>query len=129
MTDSIQYIFLELPNCVNAFTPSATPVDNLCYVLRNLSTFTERPECLEGELYDLLFSSTEISKFAPKERKEYYKDMTTKKDIANQITFAHNKGIKEEREAVAKKMLEDGVSIPVICKYTDLSQQQVEALK
>ena len=125
MTDSIQYIFLELPNGVNAFTPSATPVDNLCYVLRNLSTFTERPEGLEGELYDLLFSSTEISKFAPKERKEYYKDMTTKKDIANQIAFAQTK----RAETIARKMLDDGVSIPVICKYTDLSQQQVEALK
>lgn len=129
MTDSIQYIFLELPNCVNAFTPSATPVDNLCYVLRNLSTFTERPEGLEGELYDLLFSSTEISKFAPKERKEYYKDMTTKKDIANQISFAREEGRNETSVSVAKKMLEDGVSTPVICKYTDLSQQQVEALK
>ena len=80
-----------------------------------------------------MFSSTEISKFAPKERKEYFKDMTTKKDIANQIAFAHNKGleegVKESNEKVAKKMLEDGVSIPVICKYTDLSQQQVESLK
>ena len=59
--------------------------------------------------------------------------MTTKKDIANQIAFARNKGLeegmKESNEKVAKKMLEDGVSIPVICKYTDLSQQQVEALK
>ena len=84
-----------------------------------------------------MFSSTEISKFAPKERKEYYKDMTTKKDIANQIAFARNKGLeegvkegmKESYEKVAKKMLEDGISIPVICKYTDLSQQQVESLK
>lgn len=51
--------------------------------------------------------------------------MTTKKDIANQIAFAQTK----RAETIARKMLEDGVSIPVICKYTDLSQQQVEALK
>ena len=137
MTDSIQYIFLELPNCVKAFTPSATPLDNLCYVLRNLSTFTDRPQGLEGELYDLLFSSTEISKFAPKERKEYYKYMTTKKDIANQIAFAHDKGVEEGKqegknetsEAIAKNMLADGVAIPVICKYTGFTQEEVEALK
>ena len=137
MTDSIQYIFLELPNCIKAFTPSATPLDNLCYVLRNLSTFTDRPQGLEGELYDLLFSSTEISKFAPKERKEYYKYMTTKKDIANQIAFAHDKGVEEGKqegknetsEAIAKNMLADGVAIPVICKYTGFTQEEVEALK
>ena len=128
MTDSIQYIFLELPNCIKAFTPSATPLDNLCYVLRNLSTFTDRPQGLEGELYDLLFSSTEISKFAPKERKEYYKYMTTKKDIANQIAFAYDKGIKDDRITIARKMLADGVAIPAICKYTGLTQEEVEAL-
>jgi DNA-binding XRE family transcriptional regulator len=50
--------------------------------------------------------------------------MTTKKDIANQIAFAQTK----RAETIARKMLEDGVSIPVICKYTDLSQQQVETL-
>ena len=137
MTDSIQYIFLELPNCIKAFTPSATPLDNLCYVLRNLSTFTDRPQGLEGELYDLLFSSTEISKIPPKERKEYYKYMTTKKDIANQIAFAHDKGVEEGKqegknetsEAIAKNMLADGVAIPVICKYTGFTQEEVEALK
>ena len=55
--------------------------------------------------------------------------MTTKKDIANQISYAREEGRNETSVSVAKKMLEDGVSIPVICKYTDLSQQQVEALK
>lgn len=104
---------------------SATPIDNLCFVLKNLSTFTERPKGLEGELYDLLFSSTEISKFAPRERKEYYRDMTTKKDIANQIAFAEKMGV----EKIAKNMLEDGLSIEQISKYTGLTAEQISALK
>ena len=125
MTDCVQYIFLELPNSTKAFTSEATPIDNLCYVLKNLSTFTERPKGLEGELYDLLFSSTEISKFAPKERKEYFRDMTTKKDIANQIAFAEKRGV----EKTAKNMLADGLSIEQISKYTGLTAEQIAALK
>ena len=128
MTDSIQYIFLELPNSTKAFTSEATPIDNLCFVLKNLSTFTERPKGLEGEIYDLLFSSTEISKFAPKERKEYYRDMTTKKDIANQIAFAEKKGDKNASLRIAKSLLDQGVDVDIIVKSTGLSQKDVMAL-
>ena len=129
MTDSIQYIFLELPNSTKAFTSEATPIDNLCFVLKNLSTFTERPKGLEGELYDLLFSSTEISKFAPKERKEYYRDMTTKKDIANQIAFAEKKGIEKGVEKTIIDFKHAGASDELIAKATGLSLEQIAALK
>ena len=100
-------------------------LNNLCYVLKNLSTFTGRPKGLEGELYDLLFSSTEISKFAPKERKEYYRDMTTKKDIANQIAFAEKKGIKKTIIDFKRA----GASDELIAKATGLSLEQIAALK
>ena len=72
-----------------------------------------------------MFSSTEISKFAPKERKEYFRDMTTKKDIANQIAFAEKRGV----EKTAKNMLADGLSIEQISKYTGLTAEQIAALK
>ena len=43
-----------------------------------MSEFKERPEGLDGEIFDLLFKSAEIVNFAARERKEYIKDMTTR---------------------------------------------------
>ena len=81
MTDCLQFLFLELPNCRKALTPEASVLDNFCYVLRNVSRMDRRPEGLEGEIFDLLFNSVEISKFAGSEKEKYFEDMTTKEDI------------------------------------------------
>ena len=137
MTDRIEYIFLEVPNCAKAFTPEASLLDNLCYVLGHISGMEERPEGAEGEIFDLLFKSAEIVNFAPKERKEYIKDMTTERDIKNQLAFAENKGRqegkKEQRLADAKeyalKMLENGVEISLISSMTGLSEQDIKSLQ
>lgn len=56
MTDRIEYIFLEVPNCVRALTPDASLLDNLCYVLGHISVLEERPEGTEGEIFDLFLS-------------------------------------------------------------------------
>ncbi len=39
-----------------------------------------------------LFDSLEIAKFAPKERTKYINDMTTERDIKNQIDYARKEG-------------------------------------
>ena len=87
-----------------------------------------RPEGLEGEIFDLLFNSAELSKFAPKERKEYIKEMTTERDRANQLAFAERKGQERGLEQVAKTMLADNVSPEQVAKYTGLSVEAVSKL-
>lgn len=133
MTERLEYIFLEVPNCSRAMTKEATQLDNLCYVLRNISQMDSRPEGLEGEIFDLLFNSAELSKFAVKERKEYIKDMTTERDIANQMAFAERKGreqgIEQEKQTIAQAMLAQGISVSVVSACTGLSEEEVELLR
>lgn len=141
MTDRIEYIFLEVPNCSKAFTPMASLLDNLCYVLGHMSTLESRPEGTDGEIFDLLFNSAELSKFAPKERKEYIKDMTTERDIQNQLAFATNKGRQEGRqegeaigrakgkEETARKLLEMGIEPEMISEATGLTKEDILALQ
>ena len=133
MTDRIEYIFLEVPNCHQ--NPSAMEVgslDCLCYTLGHISEMAERPEWAIGEFYDLLFKSAEISNFAPRERKEYLKDMTTERDIKNQMNFAVNKGKEEQRIADAReyaaKMFKKGIEIRDIAAITGLSEEEIKAL-
>ena len=46
-----------------------------------------------NELFRLLFESAEIATFTPQERIKYEYDMTTERDIRNQIAFAEQKGM------------------------------------
>ena len=152
MTEHLQYIFLELPNCKNALQPDATVLENFCYALRNMETMTSRPAELKEEIFKLLFESAEITNFAPEEKSKYEKDMTTERDIRNYISYARLEGREEgleegrakgreegreegrqEGEAaskreIAKALLEKGIDKAIIASCTGLSEDEVEKL-
>ena len=50
MTDHLQYIFLELPNCKKALTKDASVLDNVYYALHNMEHLTSRPAELKEEI-------------------------------------------------------------------------------
>ena len=133
----VEYIFLEVPNCRKAMTSEASLLDNFCYALKNMPEMEERPRELKGEIFDLLFNSAEINKFAPKERSEYIQDMTTERDRANQLATAeekgHAKGLAEGKanamRELAQSMLADGLDAPFVSKHTHLPLEDVLALQ
>jgi len=145
MTDRIQFLFLEIPNCTKALTDDAQVLDNLCYALGNISRLQEQPAAMQGELFDLLFNSAEITNFAPRERNEYLSDMLTIRDRVNQLASAERRGREEgmaegmeqgmekgmENKAieVAKAMLADKVAPEIVAKYTSLPLEQILELQ
>ncbi len=56
----------------------------------------------------LLFSSADLHNFAPEDKIKYQNDMTTERDIQNQIDFAMDKGREEGFEKGIEKGLEQG---------------------
>ena len=118
MTDRVQYIFLELPNCSRALTPNATILDNFCYALYNMERLPDKPQGMDSELFQLLFDSAEIANFTPEEKFKYDLDMRTERDFLNQLDFARDKGKEEGREegkelakkAIAERLLAMGMS-------------------
>lgn len=72
---SMKGLFSIHPSLFRNCFRKATQLENICYVLRNISTMEDRPKGLEGEIFDLLFNSAEIVNFAPMERDEYYYEM------------------------------------------------------
>ena len=88
-----------------------------------------------------MFSSADLHNFAPDDKIKYLNDMTTERDIRNQIAFAKDKGFEEGREEgieegrtkkqldIAGAMLKDEIDIKFISKYTGLSEEQIAALK
>ena len=99
MTSRIQYVFLELPNALSrALTPEASILDNICFALHEMEHLTERPAELKQEVFNLLFNSAELTNFTPDERAKYQLDMTTERDIHNQIAYAWDEGREEGRD-------------------------------
>mgnify|MGYP002623308775 FL=1 len=130
MTDNLHYVFLEVTKCRNS--KDASLIEKIGYALNNMVSFKERPSGFAGEFFDLLFFSTEISKFAEKDKIEYLNDMTTERDIKNQISFAHDKGREEGREEerliLAKKCKAKGLAVDVIIDLTGLSAEEIQML-
>ena len=69
---------------------------------------------MTAEIFELLFSSAEIAKFAPEEKIKYENDMTTERDIRNQIAYSREEGRAEgkaeERRLIMKKLKDKGFS-------------------
>lgn len=148
MTDRIQYIFLELPNCSRAMTDKATVLENFCYALHNMERFPEKPAELTQEIFTLLFDSAEIAKFTPQEKTKYEFDMTTERDRINQMEYALEEarknslaegraeglaeglaeGIAQAKADNARKMLEKGMDKALIADITGLSHEEIDAL-
>ena len=103
MTDRVQYLFLEVPNCGKALTEDAQVVDNLCYALGNISTLDDKPAAMEGELFDLL---------------AYAKKEGLKEGI--------KEGMEKERRATIARLLAFGMSAEDIARALDLSLEEVE---
>ncbi len=108
MSDRVNYLFLELPNCSRALTPAGTTLDKFCFALHNMWRLQEKPADMEGELFSLLFDSAEFRNLAPKEQIKYRNDMTTARDIANQIDYARKEGMEKGMEKGLQQGIEQG---------------------
>ena len=90
---------------------------------------------------DLMFSSADLSNFAPEEKIKYLSDMTTERDIRNQIAYAKDKGIEQGRQEgieqgvaqrnaeIAMAMLAKGYDPATVQELTGLAAEEIEALK
>ena len=129
MTDRIQYIFLELTNCHRALTPEATVLENFCYVLHNIENLPDRPIGLENEIFRLLFDSAEIATFTPQEKIKYEYDMTTERDIRNQLAYAEEKGVEKGMEMGVEKGTETTLQkVGELLRERGMSETEIASL-
>ena len=131
MTDRISYTFLELPK-VTSISDKSSNLEKLCFALHNMTALKSRPPEMQAEIFDLLFNSAEISKFTPEEKVKYEHDMTTERDIRNQIQYAKEQGIEQgagqKAVEIARKMLADGLPLSSVSSYTGLTCDQLKSL-
>ena len=80
-----------------------------------------------------LSAACEIAAFSPAKRALYNRSVMREQDVINQLYYAKEEGLAEgkteERLEIAKKMLKEGLSVDLICRTTDLSEEEVLKLK
>ena len=98
------------------------------------------PDGADSELISLLFNSAVIRTFTPEEKARYDYDMTTERDIRNQINYTMTEGMArgkvegkaegkaETQQAIARRMLSEGLAVDLVSKMTGLAQEQVRSL-
>ena len=152
MTKNLQFTFIELPNHRDINSPEATRLDKFCWLLRNMSKFKERPDTDGDPLFDLLVESADFAIFTPDDKHNYSENMTTARDIRNQIQYevdqevakevakaekrgkaegiveGREEGIEETKLATAKKMLAKNYSIDEISEITGLSMETLNGI-
>ena len=83
-----------------------------------------RPAELKAEIFKLLFDSAEIATFSPEEKVKYQEDMTTERDIRNQIAYAEEKGERQALVRTAKRMVQElGYSVAQAAEATGLAPE------
>ena len=137
MSTNLQYIFLELPNCERTGDIEDSLINKVCYSMRNMSRMNAIPDGWEKEeIIKLLFSSAEIANFTAQERNKYIHDMTTKRDIENQLVYAAEKGMEKGMEKgiekgkidTARNLKDLKVPIDTIIQATGLDAKVIQAL-
>lgn len=134
MTENITYIYIEMPNHRSPDDPDATRLDKFCWLLRNMSKFSKRPEESENDaLFRLLLDSADFSTFGATDKIKYEDDMTSERDLINQLAYreelGRTEGIEETKLATAKKMLAMDFGLDVIAQVTDLPMGTLKKLK
>lgn len=142
---SIKYIrFLGYQDRHLFFRMDVNPIKNLKDIEKaatdGTSIMKTIHKILKNTIFKILFESAEIATFSPAERIKYTEDMTTERDIRNQLAYAKDKG-KEEGIALgeakgkseakaeaARAMLKEDLPMDIIVKCTGLSVEEINKL-
>ena len=147
--DKLSYIYLELPKFVKSLDELETKFDCWMYLLKRLSTLHDRPKEIQGRIFDKLFRMAEINKLTPQEMKDYNKSILEYSDVRDAADCAREEGREEgfkdgeekgvkkglergrkERDIeIAKILLSENKPIDTIIKYTELTAEEIEALR
>lgn len=111
-SDKLTFKYVEVAKFNKSQNELTTVYDKWLYVLKNLSRLRERPQALQEQVFTRLFEEAEISRFTPKELREYENSLKAYRDIKNSIDTAREQGWeqgrKEGREQGRKEGREEG---------------------
>lgn len=134
LTDRVTFIFIELPRFMKTIDElDGNVLEGMYFCFKNMSVLDERPKVLTHQIFSKIFEVSELYNMDQDTRDKVIHKMTTERDLRNQMAYARQEaieeGLAEGRAEVARGMLADGIPVDKIAKYTNLSIEEIEALK
>ena len=138
LTDRVTFIFIELPRFMKTIDElDGNVLEGMYFCFKNMSDLDERPKVLTHQIFSKIFEVSELYNMDQDTRDKVIHKMTTERDLRNQMAYARQEAIEEGlaegraegRAEVARGMLADGIPVDKIAKYTNLSIEEIEALK
>ena len=146
--DKLTFKYVEIAKFNKPLDKLRTVYDKWLYALKNLSRLNDRPKELRDKVFDRLFEEAEIAKFSKIELKEYEDSLKAYRDIKNSLDTAMEQGFEKGREEgrevgraegraegitsqridTARSMLEDGLPLDKIIRYTGLTDKEIKNL-
>ena len=145
LAETIIIIFVELASFDKKLEECETVRDKMLYILKNIGVLKERPQCLQGKMYERIFQACHIAAFDEEKRIEYEKDMNDEKRLYGMLAAQHKEGraegLKEGMERgiakgraegreegcteLLKNLLESGLPVEEISRLTKIDVQEV----
>ncbi len=108
--DKLTFIYLEMPKFNKTEDQLVTMFDKWMFCLKNLWHLLDRPAALQERVFKRLFREAEIARFTPEERKSYEHSLMVYRDLVNVVDFAEKKGIAQGREEGIAQGREEGIA-------------------
>jgi predicted transposase/invertase (TIGR01784 family) len=133
LTDRVVFIFLELGKFKKTLEElDGNILEGMYFCFKNMTTLAERPEILRHRVFDKIFEVTELLNMDNVTRSKILGNMTTERDLRNQMRYAietaTEEGLAKGRAEIIRKMSSNGMSALQISELTDIDLAEIEAL-
>jgi predicted transposase/invertase (TIGR01784 family) len=89
LTDRVTFIFLELGKFNKTLDElDGNVLEGMCFCFKNMTTLAERPDILRHKVFEKIFEVTELLNMDDVTRFKILGNMTTERDLRNQMRYA-----------------------------------------
>ena len=129
LTDRVTFIFIELPK----FTKTVEELDGnilegMYFCFKNMPELESRPEVLDHHVFTKIFDVTELYNMDQDTRDKVLDNMTTERDLRNQMIYAREEGREEGIALAINNMAESGLGAEQIAEIMKMSVADVQAM-
>ena len=105
-----------------------SPLEGMYFCFKNMTELESRPEVLDHQIFTKIFDVTELYNMDQDTRDKVLANMTTERDLRNQMTYAREEGREEGIALAIKNMAENGLDVEKISEIMKMSVADVRAM-
>ena len=128
-SNKLKFAFVELPKFRKTEKELKTNFDKWVFLLKNISKLEDRPESVQGGIFEKLFELAEIKQLTKKDMGKYRKSILEYQDVRGAVDLAREEalaeGIEKEKNIIIQKCLQKNMVIEDIVFFTGFSKEQI----